>query len=82
MTKIVLTPEQAAIIASATEPVRICCPDGSIAGWVSSTMHLPPKGAFFSPEEIAAAERESESPGLWYTTQEVLDHLHSLDPQL
>ena len=79
MTRIVLTPEQAAVISSATEPVRIYFADGSIAGWLSSTIHLPPKMATFTPEEVASAERESESPGPWYTTQEVLDHLRSLD---
>jgi hypothetical protein len=33
----------------------------------------------FSPEEIAAAEKEADSPGPWYTTKEVLEHLRSLD---
>jgi hypothetical protein len=79
MTKIVLTPEQAATVFSATEPVRIYCPDGSIAGWVSSTMHLPPKAAFFSPEEIAAAERETESREGDVTTQQMLESLRAME---
>ena len=78
MTQIVLTPEQAAMVSSATEPVRICCPDGSIAGWVSSTMHLPPKNGAFTPEEIAAAERESESSEGDVTTQQMLDSLRAM----
>jgi hypothetical protein len=79
MTRIVLTPEQAATVFSATEPVRICCPDGSIAGWGSSTMHLPPKNSVFTPEEIAAAERETESRAGDVTTQEMLDSLRRLE---
>ena len=79
MTKITLSPEQAATVTEATEPVRICLPDGSIAGWVSSTMHLPPKNPGFSPEEIAEAERRLNSPGPWHTTQEVLEHLRDLE---
>jgi hypothetical protein len=76
MTKIILTTEQAAILEAATEPVRICCPDGSIAGWVSSTMRLAPDGSGFTPEEIAAAERSiDEYKGPWHTTKEVLDSL-------
>lgn len=81
MTRIVLTPEQAAIVSSATEPVRIYFADGSIAGWLSSAIHVPPKMAVFSPEEIAEAERESESPGPWYSTYEVLDRLRLIAPQ-
>jgi hypothetical protein len=80
MTRIVLTPEQATLLASTSEPVAICRPDGSIAGWmVSDGRFVIPKECPFTAEEIAAAEKDAESPGPWYTTQQVLEHLRSLD---
>jgi len=80
MTQIVLTSEQARILTQASEPVAICRPDGSIAGWISpGTRFVVPEVCPFSPEEIAAAEQEADSPGPWYTTKEVLEHLRSLD---
>jgi hypothetical protein len=75
MTRIELTEEQAAIVAGATEPVRICLPDGSIAGWLSSTMHLPTKQPPFSPEEVEAAERAYDKNAGGRSTKEVLDSL-------
>jgi hypothetical protein len=78
MTQIVLTNEQASVLASATEPVIVCRPDGSIAGVVSPRSKIvTPKEPLFTPEEIAEAERRLDSPGAWYTTREVLDHLRS-----
>ena len=80
MTKITLNTEQAAIIAAATEPVRICNPDGSIAGWVArKPKDVTPQEPLFTPEEIAEAERRIDAPGRWYTTKEVLDHLRALE---
>ncbi len=75
MTRITLTPEQAEIVDAAVEPVRICYPDGSIAGWVTSTIHLPPRNPGFTPEEVSEAERGLNSRGPWLTTQEVLESL-------
>ena len=80
MTQITLTSEQASILATSKEPVAICRPDGSVAGWITpGTRFVIPKECPFTPEEVAAAEREADSPGPWYTTKEVLDHLRSLD---
>jgi hypothetical protein len=80
MTQILLTTEQAGILAAASEPVAICRPDGSVAGFISPKGRLiTPDKCPFTPEEIAAAEKEAESPGPWYTTKEVLEHLRSLD---
>jgi hypothetical protein len=79
MKRIILTPEQEDVLASATEPVRIVRPDGSIAGWVSSTMHFPPCGQDIDAESLASAERELDSPGPWLSTQEVLDSLRSAE---
>jgi hypothetical protein len=81
MTQIVLTAEQAAVLATSDQPVAVVRPDGSHVGWVSPTVNFViPKENPFTPEEIAAAEQEASGPGPWYTTQEVLDHLRSLDP--
>jgi hypothetical protein len=80
MTQIVLTSEQAGVLAQASEPVAVCRPDGSIAGWISPKARLfVPEKCPFTAEEIAAAEKEADSPGPWYTTKEVLEHLRSLD---
>jgi len=81
MTRIVLTPEQEAVLAASEQPVPVVRPDGSFAGWVSPTTNFViPKENPFTAEEIAAAEAEAAAPGPWYTTQEVLDHLRSLEP--
>ena len=79
MTSILLTPEQAAIFESATTPVRMYLPDGSIAGWVSSTLRFPPQEPTFTPEEIAEAEKRVDSPGPWHTMQEVLESLREVE---
>jgi hypothetical protein len=77
MSKIVLTPEQAAIVDSADGCVRVCGPDGQILGWASLSMRkVAPKESVFTPEEVAEAERRADSPGPWYTTAEVLEHLN------
>jgi len=81
MTRIVLTAEQAAILARSDQAVPVVRPDGSCVGWVSPTTNFViPKENPFTAEEIAAAEAEAAGPGPWYTTQEVLEHLRSLDP--
>jgi hypothetical protein len=77
MAKIILSSEQAEILAKANEPVGICLPNGSIAGWLRGDMS--PKEPMFTPEEIAEAERRANSPGPWHTTKQVLDHLRSLE---
>jgi hypothetical protein len=80
MTQIVLTPEQAAVLASTRESITVCLPDGSVAAIIPlQSRFIVPDVCPFTPEEIAAAERESESLGPWYSTKEVLDHLRSLD---
>jgi hypothetical protein len=79
MTQITLSSEQAAALTNATEPVRICLPNGSVAGWL--TRDLTPQVPIFTPEEIAEAERRANGPGPWFTTKEVLEHLKSLEDQ-
>jgi hypothetical protein len=78
MTQLVLTPEQANLVSQTKGKLPVYLPDGSVAGYLS---RLAP-GAdrpVFTPEEIAAAQKAADSPGPWYTTQEVLEHLRTLD---
>jgi hypothetical protein len=80
MNEIVLTADQLSILSSSAGPVAIRRPDGSVIGWVSpTTRFIIPEVCPFTPEEIAAAEARAESAGPWYTTQEVLEHLRSLE---
>jgi len=75
MTQIVLTEAHASMLVTTDEPVAICRPDGSLVGWVSSkSKFVIPDKCPFTPEEIAAAEKEAESDGRWRTRQEVLAH--------
>jgi hypothetical protein len=78
MTQIVLTSEQDGVFATANEPVAVCRPDGSVAGYLRRKVDTP-KEPLFTSEEIAEAERRMHSPGPWYTTKEVLEHLRSLE---
>jgi hypothetical protein len=80
MTQIVLTAEQDGLLEAACEPVPVCRPDGSVAGFVSPRKKvITPKEPMFTPEEIAEAERRMHSSGPWYTTKQVLEHLRSLE---
>jgi hypothetical protein len=79
MTQITLTPEQTAALAGADGLVALRRPDGSFVGWISpTTKFIIPNECPFTPEEIAAAEKEAEGEGPWHTTREVLDHLKAL----
>ena len=80
MSEIVLSSEQAATLAEAKGLVAIRRPDGSFVGWISrESKFIIPNECPFTPEEVAAAEARADGPGPWYTTQEVLQHLRSLD---
>jgi hypothetical protein len=80
--QIVLTADQEAVLNSTTDPVTICRSDGSVAGVISpQSPFIAPKICPFTPEEIAEAIKESEGPGPFYSTQEVLEYLRSLAPQ-
>ena len=79
MTQIQLSAEQVNVLMAASDPIILCHPDGSVVGFASKRpADITPKEPIFTPEEIAEAERRIDSPGPWYTTQEVLAHLRSL----
>lgn len=70
MTQIVLNDDQTQTVQAATDAVEIRDPRGNLLGYVSP----PPSDA-----EIAEARRRLESGGPWHTTQQVMDHLQSLE---
>ena len=82
MKQITLTAEQAAVLAGAEGLVALRRPDGSFVGWISpNTNFIIPNECPFTPEEIAAAEKEADGEGPWHTTQEVLAHIRALSDE-
>jgi hypothetical protein len=78
--QITLTAEQATVLADAKELVALRRPDGSFVGWIfPNTNFIIPNECPFTPEEIAAAEKEADGEGPWHTTQEVLADLRRLE---
>jgi hypothetical protein len=78
MTPILLTPEQYGVLTNATEPVAICLPDGTVAGYLPPSRTSYRREPTFTPEEIAAAERKIDSPGPCYTTPQLLERLRAV----
>ena len=70
MTQIVLSDDQAQTVQAATGAVEIRDRRGKLLGYVAP----PPNDA-----EIAEAKRRLASDGPWYTTQQVMEHLKSLE---
>ncbi len=80
MKQITPTPDQAAVLADAQELVALRRPGGSFVGWISPhTNFIIPAERPFTPEEIAAAEKEADGQGPWHTTQEVLRSLRPME---
>jgi len=73
MTRLVLTPEQTRLIAESREPIQVCDPHGDVLTTIE-----PPD---FTPEEISEAAKAADSNEPRYSTQQVLDHLRSLEPK-
>ena len=71
MTDLVLNSEQVKTIRNANLGVQVVDGEGNILGFVVN--------AFFSASEIAEMERAFDSDEPRYTTQEVLQHLRSLE---
>ena len=70
MAQIVLTDDQVRPVRAANETVEVRDRHGNLLGYVSAAP---------SDEEIAAAGERLPSAGPWYTTEQVLDHLKSLE---
>jgi hypothetical protein len=70
MTQVILSPEQVRQVATA---------EGAIEFVDRAGRHVAYVAAEFTPVEIAIAERRAGSSGPWFSTDEVLEHLQSLD---
>jgi hypothetical protein len=70
MIQIILNDEQARLAHSSQEGVELRDSNGQLIGYVAR-----PLGA----EVIAVARQRANSAGPWHSTQQVLDHLHSLE---
>jgi hypothetical protein len=70
MSEIVLHDDQAKAFAAARDTVRLLDRKGQVLGYVSRD---------FSPADVAEAQRRRAKGGPGYTTQQVLDHLRSLE---
>jgi len=68
--QIVLSDDQAQAIRSAAGPVELRDREGRLLGYVPRP---------FTKERIADALRRAQSEGPWHTTEQVLDHVKSLD---
>jgi hypothetical protein len=70
MPHIVLSEEQAKVVASALQPIQVRDAKGTVLGVIPS---------IWTEEDIAEAKRRLASNGPWYTTEQVLAHLRSLE---
>lgn len=70
MIQIILNDEQARAVANAADSIELRDKRGKLVGYVS-----PP----LKDTVIAEANRRLHSSGPWYTTQQVLEHLQSLE---
>ncbi len=83
MNYVIHDPQQAAFLARATECVEILAPDGTVLG--SFYPHRRAEAAAapdlypFTEADIVEAKRRLASNSPRYTTQQVLDHLRSLE---
>lgn len=72
MTQLVLTDDQLRTVLNATDQVLLCDQYGNLVGLVT----LP-----FNAAEIEEAQRRHESQGPWFSTDEVLQRLRSLEQE-
>ena len=80
MSQITLTSEQEKVLSQGNYPIAIRHPDGTTVAYLTRAGNLYSGGGpEFTPAEIAAAEEALKSNGPWYSTQEVRDHLRSLE---
>jgi hypothetical protein len=79
MTRITLDQDLARRLHELIEPVELCDPSGKVLGMFSPQFDMSewePVTPEATEEEL---DRRARSPGPWYTTEEVLEHLKNLD---
>ncbi len=82
MNYIVLDPTQTASVAAATDPLEVRAPDGTVLGFIHRQRPAAPEpqeDPHFSAANIAEALRRKASNSPCYTTEQVLEHLRSLE---
>jgi hypothetical protein len=78
--EIILSAEQAAMLALAEGWVAVRHPDGRLLGWIETCQgFVTPEDPVFTDEQVAAAELRELTPGPVRTTQEVLARLRAID---
>ena len=70
MVEIVLSPEQTQLLESNAGYLPVRASGGQVVGYLAAR--------HFTAEKIARAEQRLDSPGPWYTTEQVLNHLRSV----
>lgn len=70
MTQLMLSPDQVRVVTGTSESIQVCSPQGEVLGIIAPRI---------DPAEVAEAKRRLTSSGKWYTTEQVLEHLHSLE---
>jgi hypothetical protein len=80
MTRIVVDEELGKQLLSAKQPVELCDGSGRVLARVMPRLDLSkygPKEPPISEEELSRREKSDQ----WYTTEQVLEHLRSLEKQ-
>jgi uncharacterized protein YmfQ (DUF2313 family) len=72
MAELILTEEQAKVIAQAWGPVTVRDGRGNVLGRIEPAL---------TPEKIAELKRRAASPGPWYTGQQVQARLRALQEE-
>ena len=79
MTTIAVPRSLAEALGKATEPVRLVDDQGKVLGSFAPAEVTRSGADELTPEELAELKRRISSPGPWYTTDEVLAYLQSLE---
>ena len=70
MIRIILDDNQADSLRTGSETIELCDRAGRLLGYAARTPVA---------EDVEEAKRRLSSSGPWYSTQQVLDHLNSLE---
>jgi len=85
MIQLTLSDEQAQLIAGETAPIDLVDSSGRMLGRIMPTLSAADQVPELSPEELAEIKRRmvdaKAGKGKFYTTQEVLEHLRSLETE-